>query len=313
MTSHDVFTEWSKDAFHGHRTEAPEESLIQLSTYKVLLRTLFSWFLVALFSLYARGKVRGGEPIPHFNCRLDDPLSIVNFDGVADLDDDGRSHCELKMLVVIVSSLILLLSAYSSLSKACVRCFSFQNPHVDIPIVNMEYRGFPSYLNGNSRCYQGTTCMLWSCWLNYELCMGVMRLHYNKGPQFRGFWWDYIHRFLVFFFVALPDIAVAVALIPVNVLLLLFTETIEDLLVNLVAVQLFSNLADVLLDHLFNPREYVGQHLILLRPELAGDVEHNVFKRALGANTNNLVGYPKEPQLSKTLEELNKYSQDIVI
>lgn len=201
-----------------------------------------------------------------FQCDPDANDSLTGVKG--EFKDDGVLFCYFKSVLTVLSLFFLFPYLLESLSIVTIIWVSSINDEVLIPISDGLYVGFDELFNEvmSSNPLIRTLSSVMVLWYVPRLILRIANQSEAGIPTILLIL-EMIWKFAVFM---LPDVLLTLALFPTSYLVMVSSQSPEDLVVNLVAVQVLATLDDQFVKTLLRPRASVGdaiQNYLSVNPE----------------------------------------------
>lgn len=245
------------------KDETYELDFLKVFVKQIVSTTLFGlvcWFVY--ITDFQRNTVDGQNvTLPFlFDCNGDSRRSIISVDEVEnDFIDEGVQFCYFKSTMVLFSNILLFPFLLETVSVLTIVWVSSINSSVLVPIVEGKYVGndviFNTVLSSNP-FKRAAECAL----ILYNVPKEILRL--NEETENPVTKWllvtEMVWKLLVFM---VPDVLLTSSLFLVSYYVMISSDTPEDILVNLVAVQVFAELSDKFVKLLLSPRASCGEKI----------------------------------------------------
>lgn len=259
----DVWGGFFRNSAKGPERECSAEETYQINFSKVFAKQFTSIILCAVVVWFMQIRLgQGSDNLPRlFDCDPDSATSIIVVDGIAgEFDDDGVSFCNFKSSLVVVSFLFLFPFLLETFSVLTIIWVSSINSDVLVPVVDGKYVGQDKIFNevfSTNVFRRSLSCFL----VIWQVPAEILRINADSSKPVSK--WllitEMVWKFAVFMF---PDIALTFLLFPVSYFVMISSDSPEDVLVNLVAVQIFAELDDIFVKMLFSPRSSAGERVL---------------------------------------------------
>lgn len=248
--------------------DCTEEETFKLDFFRVFMKQLVSGVLFALVSWYIfitanQRESKEGQNVTFpmlFDCDPDSPTSIIFVDELEDdFDDGGVQFCYFKSAMTVISFLLLFPLLIETISILTIIWVSSINPGVLVPIVDGKYVGSDDILDNLFK--DRVPKRIIECFfVLYSVPKEILKINKElEKPVSRLLLLvEMLWKLIV---LMLPDVLLTGSLFFVSYFVMISSDNPEDVIVNLVAVQIFAELDDIFVRTLFTPRVNCGKKL----------------------------------------------------
>eukprot|EP00924_Labyrinthula_sp_SR-Ha-C_P010807 maker-scaffold_35-snap-gene-2.88-mRNA-1 protein AED:0.00 eAED:0.00 QI:168/1/1/1/0.66/0.5/4/295/368 len=284
-----------------------EDEKFVISSSKLYFKQLITTGIIAIVAWFFVVKLEEDSKIGElFNCDANDNDSIIAADEVAgDFKDGGESFCYFKSVMIIVSFIFLFPFALRTLSLVLILWVSIINEEVLIPVSEGFYAGqgqvYSALMSSNP------LRRVFSTISGFRQIVVFLVTSTDGNCKKVIMVFEIVWKFFIFL---LPDILLTFSLFPISYFVMHSSKSPDEVVVNLVAVQVFATLDEIFVKMLMRPREDVGetiQNYCEVNPKIERAMYRPLNAYLLVVNRHEM-GIPVQGQNNGVMADLHNYS-----